>query len=141
MDYDYGCRHGIENGGQLFGFFAFTLLALPQCCFHSLPRRYLRFQLCSPALNLLLQGSVGFTEFLFRLLSRPTFLCFCKGSLDGWYQPLLESVFQNIIFCPLGEYFYGAVFTDSTGDENKGVSGHLLFASVSAKAPLYLGRS
>ena len=55
---------------SLFKDFPESLLALPQPLFRLRPRSHLGFQLRSPDLNPLLQGSVGFTEFIFRLLSR-----------------------------------------------------------------------
>ena len=98
-------------------------ISLPLLSLFSCP--YLRVQLRRPDLNPLLQGSVSFAEFILRPLSRPMFLRFGECSSNSWYKSLLESAFQDVILCPLGEDFDSTVFTDGTGYQNK--RGKLLF--------------
>jgi hypothetical protein len=78
------------------------------------------FQPGGPLLNLSFEVSVGFPEILFGPFSRPAFLRFSKGPLDGRREPLLKAVLQDIILGPLGKDFDGPVFSDGTGDENEG---------------------
>ena len=96
-----------------------SFFTLPERLLSLLPRRDFSLQFRSPYLDPLFQGSVRFTELLFRLRSPSVFLRLRKGSPDGGYKPLLEVVFQDIILCPLSEDLYGTIFTDSTGYQDK----------------------